>query len=79
MKSMNSNLLSLLLFDIVSQMIQPSPSLHCGVIRFTVDFVFMKILGSKKMTHNFFSSKSTLIGTFILLLISLQIYRIALL
>jgi hypothetical protein len=43
---MNSNLLSLLLFVTVSQMIKPSPSLHCGVIRFNVDLVFMMILGS---------------------------------
>jgi hypothetical protein len=70
---MNSQLLFLLMFVFVSQRIKPSPFTSSWGGSVSVELIFQIMLGSKKNSHNFFSSiESTLILTF--RIIDLQIY-----
>jgi hypothetical protein len=65
--------LSAAVFFIASQLIKPSTCTSLWSCSVSLDFIFMIMLGSMEIIHNFFSSvKSTPIVTFII--INIQIY-----
>jgi hypothetical protein len=53
---MNSKLLCLLQYVIELQLPNPLLSLHCGLVLFSMGFIFVMMLGSKENSHPFFSS-----------------------